>query len=76
MTRVRFLLLFALTNTLLIVSVSAVSAGGTAAVLAGVPCAVLALIGVALLARVVVVATPTQPPTARADIKRLKKELR
>lgn len=76
MTRARLLILFALTNTLLIVSVSALSAGGTVAVLVGVPCAVLALIGVALMARVVVVATPTRPRVSRADVKRLKKELR
>ena len=76
MTRLRFLVLFALTNTLLIAGVAAVSAGGTVAVLVGVPCAVLAVIGVVLLARVVVATAPAEPRVSRADVKRLKKELR
>ena len=76
MTRLGFLILFALTNTLLIASVSAVSAGGTVAVLVGVPFAVLAVTGIALMARVVVLTTRAEPRVSRADIKRLKKGLR
>lgn len=76
MTRLRFLILFALTNTLLVASVSAVSAGGTVAVVVGVPLAVLSVAGVVVLARILVLTTPTGPRVSRADIKRLKNELR
>ena len=76
MSRLRFLILFAGTNTVLIVSVSAVSAGGSLALLLGVPSAVLAVAGVALLGRIVALSTPTAPRVARSEVERLKKELR
>ena len=75
MSRVRFLILFAVTNTLLILSVSAVSAGGGVAILLGLPSAVLAVAGVVVMARIIVLSTPTTARVPRADIKRLKKEL-
>jgi Na+/pantothenate symporter len=71
---VRFLIVFALTNTLAVGAFSAFVGGGAAGVALGVVLALLALAGFVVTARVVV---PARPARRRADeARRLRRQLK
>ena len=74
----RFLIVFALTNTLAVGAFSAFVGGGAAGVALGVVLAVLALAGFVVTARVVVLVRPARQRTdeARRLTRQLKEGLR
>lgn len=70
----RFLIVFALTNTFAVGSLSAFMSGGALGLALGVVLALLALAGFVVTARIIVL---TRPPRRRpAEARRLKRQLR
>lgn len=72
---VRFLILFAVTNTSAVAALNAFIAGGTASIVLGALLTLLALAGLVVIARIAILARPAARLDA-AERRRLRKEMK